>query len=103
MQRRIRQFSVLDYVTFYEETFPILTDHFAPLCEFIDAALQDPSAKVYNHCHAGQNRSATLAIAYACRASGCAAADMIHRVRMNSRRLVVTNKGFEQQLTQRYL
>ena len=49
------------------ETFPILERHYPTLRTFIVEALASGSSnRVYIHCHAGVNRSAALACAYAC-------------------------------------
>ena len=86
-----------------EETFPLIDTHFSTLLRYINHALQDPSAAVYIHCYAGINRSATLAIAYACHLTGRPAADLIAEVRRATGRMVVENEGFERQLTTRWL
>ncbi len=88
--------------SFDEETYPILDTHFDPLCAYIDAALADPNAHVYIHCYMGMNRSAALAVAYACRATGLPAAAVIATTRMGLRRLILTNQGFERQLIDRF-
>ena len=82
-----------------EEDFPILELHFLRLLHYIQEALRDPQAAVYIHCYAGINRSATLAIAYACHLTGRPAASLIEEVRRGTGRLVVANEGFERQLT----
>jgi hypothetical protein len=88
--------------SFDEDTFPILDLHFDRLCLFIDTALTDPDAAVYIHCRQGMNRSAALAVAYACRATGEPAASLITTTRMVTKRLILTNKGFESQLLERF-
>lgn len=85
-----------------EETFPILDTHFPTLLRYIQEALRDPQAAVYIHCYAGINRSATLAIAYACHLTGRPAADLIEEVRRGTGRLVVANEGFQRQLIGRW-
>jgi protein-tyrosine phosphatase len=82
-----------------EESFPILDTHFSTLLRYIREALADkPSNTVYIHCYAGQNRSATLAIAYACHLTNRPAAPLIAEVRKATSRHVVENEGFYQQL-----
>jgi len=88
--------------SFDEEIFPILDLHFDRLCRFIDTALEDPHAAVYIHCRQGINRSAALAIAYVCRGTGIPAAILITTIRMETKRLILTNKGFETQLLERF-
>jgi len=85
-----------------EEDFPILEFHFLTLHRYIQQALQDPSAAVYIHCYAGINRSATLAIAYACHTTGLPAANLLEDVRRNTGRMVIENEGFYTQLTTKY-
>jgi|LauGreDrversion4_2_1035121.scaffolds.fasta_scaffold1015842_2 hypothetical protein len=84
-----------------EEDFPLLELHFDRLLHYIQEALRDPHAAVYIHCYAGINRSATLAIAYACYLTGRPAATLIEEVRRGTRRLVVANEGFQRQLIDR--
>jgi len=85
-----------------EEDFPILELHFLTLNRYIQQALQNPASAVYIHCYAGINRSATLAIAYACHTTGRPAADLIEEVRRTTGRMVVENEGFYTQLTTQY-
>lgn len=85
-----------------EEDFPILELHFLRLRHYIQQALQDPATAVYIHCYAGINRSATLAIAYACHITGRPATDLIEEVRKGTGRMVVENEGFYTQLTTQY-
>ncbi len=85
-----------------EEDFPLLELHYGRLFRYIQYALLDPSAAVYIHCYAGINRSATLAIAYACAQTGRPAADLIEEVRKGTGRHVVENEGFYRQLTRRF-
>jgi protein-tyrosine phosphatase len=86
-----------------EETFPILDTHFATLLRYIQAALVDGNRNaVYIHCYAGINRSATLAIAYACHLTKKPAAPLIAEVRRATGRHVVENEGFYRQLTERF-
>jgi protein-tyrosine phosphatase len=82
-----------------EDEFPILIRHLQPLTTFVDDALTDPSATVLIHCFAGQNRSATLAIAYAAQKTETPATTMVHQIRTRYRRLIVTNDGFYAQLS----
>lgn len=89
---------VLWLQSFDEPDFPILEKHLAIMTAYIDGALVDPTARIYIHCLAGINRSATLAIAYACSKTGAAAADMIQALRRGSGRFIVGNGGFEEQL-----
>lgn len=86
----------------YDDNFPMLDLHFDRLCHYIDDALKDPAAAVYIHCRQGINRSAALAVAYACRATGEPASTLISRTRMESKRLILTNKDFEAQLQNRF-
>ena len=65
----------------YDDNFPILDLHFDRLCHYIDDALKDLAAAVYIHCRQGINRSAALAVAYACRATGEPASTLISRTR----------------------
>jgi predicted protein tyrosine phosphatase len=85
-----------------EETYPILEEHFERLCIYVDRALQDPDARVYIHCYMGINRSAALAIAYACRHYNKPAREVIDSARKATNRLLLTNQGFEEQLKQRF-
>lgn len=85
-----------------EDTFEILKEHDDRVYAFITEALKDPKSQVYIHCYAGINRSATLAIAYACRALKRSVWDVLPATRKGTRRLVVANKGFERQLEQKY-
>jgi protein-tyrosine phosphatase len=85
-----------------EEMYPILDEHFERLCTYIDHALRDPDARVYIHCFMGVNRSAVLAIAYACRHYNHPARVVIDRARKATNRLLLTNQGFEEQLKQRF-
>lgn len=89
---------VLWLQSFDEPDFPILEKHLAIMTAFIDGALVDPDARIYIHCLAGLNRSATLAIAYACSKTGAAAGDLIPILRSRSGRFLVGNDGFEEQL-----
>jgi dual specificity phosphatase 3 len=90
--------TVLWLQSFDEPDYPILSRHLAAMTTFVDDALVEPNARIYIHCLAGINRSATLAIAYACSKTGTAAADMIQELRMRSGRFIVGNGGFEEQL-----
>ncbi len=82
-----------------EESFPILDTHFPTLLRYIQEALESsPTAAVYIHCYAGLNRSATLAIAYACHLTKRSAVPLINDVRRATGRHVVENEGFYQQL-----
>lgn len=85
-----------------EETYPILSTHFRPLCNYIETALKDPNARVYIHCYMGMNRSAALAVAYACELTGYPAIGIIENTRRQLRRLILTNQGFEAQLKSQY-
>jgi protein-tyrosine phosphatase len=86
-----------------EESFPIVDTHFPTLLRYIRAALADkPCNAVYIHCYAGINRSATLAIAYACHITKKPAALLINEVRQATGRPVVENAGFYRQLTERF-
>lgn len=86
-----------------DEDWPILDTHFATLQAYVDAALaSDPSANVLIHCYMGWNRSAALAIAYACTRTGRAAAPLIEEVRAASGSLILTNAGFVAQLEARF-
>jgi protein-tyrosine phosphatase len=94
--------TVLWLQSFDEPDYPILSRHLGTMTTFIDDALADPKARVYIHCLAGINRSATLAIAYACSKTGAAAGDLLPILRLRTERLLVANHGFEEQLRQRY-
>ena len=86
-----------------DESFPILVTHFPTLLRYIREALADrPSNAVYIHCYAGINRSATLAIAYACHLTKKPAAPLIEEVRKATGRHVVENEGFYSQLITRW-
>lgn len=86
------------------ETFPILNRHYPTLRTFIDDALaSDPKARVYIHCHAGVNRSAALACAYACDVLCESAAPLVEHVRRATRRLILTNEAFYRALCQRFV
>ena len=93
---------VLWLQSFDEPDYPILSRHLATLTTFIDAALEEPTARIYIHCLAGINRSATLAIAYACSKTGTAADILIHTLRESSGRYIVSNDGFEEQLCRKF-
>jgi protein-tyrosine phosphatase len=85
-----------------EETYPILDEHLEPLCKYIDRALQNPDARVYIHCYMGINRSAALAIGYACNRLRRPARIVIDEARKATNRLLLTNQGFEEQLKHRF-
>jgi protein-tyrosine phosphatase len=86
-----------------DETFPLLDTHFPTLLRYIQEALaSSPHAAVYIHCYAGLNRSATLAIAYACHLTKKPAAPLIAEVRQATGRHVVENEHFYRQLTERF-
>jgi hypothetical protein len=86
-----------------DEMFPILERHYPTLRAFIDEALSsDPKAQVYIHCHAGVNRSAALACAYACEVLGEPAAALVDHVRRATRRLILTNEAFYRALCQHF-
>lgn len=85
-----------------EETYPILDEHLERLCQYIDRALQDPDARVYIHCFMGINRSAALAIGYACTRLKRPARTVIDEARRATNRLLLTNQGFEEQLISRF-
>ena len=85
-----------------EENYPILDTHFDTLCKYIDRSLQDSEARVYIHCYMGINRSAALAIAYACRHYKRPARTLIDETRRATNRLLLTNQGFEEQLKLRF-
>jgi protein-tyrosine phosphatase len=87
----------------YDETdFPILERYFPQLLEFITAALNDPDARVYIHCVMGINRSAALAVAYACHVSGLSATEVIAATRAGTGRTLLSNNGFVAQLCARF-
>jgi hypothetical protein len=85
-----------------EEDFPILELYFSTLLRYIQEALHNPATAVYIHCYAGINRSATLAIAYACSLTGRPAASLLEEVRKGTGRMVVENEGFQRQLINRW-
>lgn len=85
-----------------DDDYRILDEHLERLCIYIASALQDPTAQVYIHCYMGINRSAALAIAYACRILKKPARTMIDDIRMATKRLIITNQGFEGQLKRRF-
>lgn len=86
-----------------DEDWPILDTHLDRLCSYVDTALAaDPAAKVLIHCFMGWNRSAALAIAYACTRTGKAAAAVIEEVRRASAAPILTNAGFVSQLCARF-
>ena len=82
--------------------FPILAQHFDRLLAFLTDALSDPLSRVYIHCFMGLNRSAALAVAYACHVSGRSARQQIAIVRAESGRPILSNYGFVEQLTSRW-
>ena len=85
------------------DDFPIIHLHLHTLCTWITAALrEDPKAQIYIHCFAGINRSAALAIGYVCEIFGLAAEEVIPHVRSQARRLVLMNRGFEDQLREKF-
>ena len=79
------------------DVFPILETHFARLKDFVDAALASPENCVFLHCYLGINRSAALAVAYACYATQKTAKEVIANVR-NAGKPILLNHAFEQQL-----
>jgi len=86
-----------------DDDFPILRIHLHTMCRWITAALrEEPAAQIYIHCYAGINRSAALAIGYVCDVFGLAAEEVIPHVRSQARRLVLMNRGFEDQLRETY-
>jgi hypothetical protein len=86
-----------------DEDWPILDTHFDALRAYVDAALaSDPSANVLIHCYMGWNRSAALAIAYACARTGRPAAQLIEEVRAATTAPILMNEGFIAQLCARF-
>ena len=83
------------------DDFPILERHFAQFVEFIDAAVEDPDASVYIHCLMGLNRSACLAVAYACLRGGRGLHELVTELRGREGH-TLTNPGFCQQLMDRF-
>ena len=66
----------------------------------MDKFLRDPQCrKVYVHCHAGMNRSATLAIAYVHRRFGIPMMKLIESV-ARQRPCILTNPAFQRQLVE---
>ena len=85
------------------ETFPILDRHYPTLWSYINEALAfGPTTRVYIHCHAGVNRSAALACAYACDVLGEPAAALVDHVRRATRRLILTNDAFYRTLCEQF-
>jgi predicted protein tyrosine phosphatase len=87
-----------------DDDFPILDRWLNTLCTTIKAILTEtPDASVYIHCVMGINRSAALAIGYACETEEHDPAVLIGQMRSKSRRLILLNKGFVTQLYARFL
>lgn len=87
-----------------DDDYPILDEWHDTVCRTIKGILtENPDASIYIHCVMGINRSATLAIAYACEILGRDPAEMIGEMRTKSRRLILLNKGFVTQLYARFL
>lgn len=84
------------------DDFPLLDKHFDTAKAFIDSALADPSARVYIHCLMGMNRSAALAVAYACYKEGLHASEIIPLVQANVDRYALSNSGFQTMLINRF-
>lgn len=86
------------------DEFPILDTYLDRLCATIATILRDqPDAAIYIHCVMGINRSAALAIGYACEVHGHDPAELIGVMRSKSRRLILLNKGFVTQLYARFM
>lgn len=98
-----RSMNFLFLKSYDDEDWPILDTHFAALQTYVDAALaSDPNARVLIHCLMGWNRSAALAIAYACSRTGRPAALVIEEARAASGSPILTNAGFVAQLQTRF-
>jgi protein-tyrosine phosphatase len=87
-----------------DDDFPILDRYLDRLCTTIKGILtENPDAKIYIHCVMGINRSAALALGYACETLGRDPAELIGEMRVKSRRLILLNKGFVTQLYARFM
>ena len=80
------------------EQTEIIRDFYPRFEETMDIYLRDPACRnVYVHCHAGMNRSATLAIAYVHRRFGIPMMKLIESV-ARQRPCILTNSAFRRQL-----
>jgi len=78
----------------------IIRDFYPKFEETMDRFLRDPQCRnVYVHCHAGMNRSATLAIAYVHRRFGIPMTKLIESV-ARQRPCILTNPAFQRQLVE---
>ncbi len=80
-----------------QSDYPIIKRHLDDVIAFVDKALENSKAVVYIHCFAGQNRSATIAIAYASYKTGDNPMEILARLQEH-RPNIVANPGFYDQL-----
>lgn len=65
--------------------------------------MENPNSKVYIHCYMGWNRSACLAVAYACYKTKCSVKELIKNLRLHYNNKVLSNEMFVKDLLERFI
>ena len=101
VQAQLKHFLFLE--SYDDDEFPLLQTHFNSLKKYIDSALENSNSKVYIHCYIGMNRSACLAVAYACYKTNISAKELIETLRIHYNNKVLSNEVFVEDLLKRFI
>jgi protein-tyrosine phosphatase len=96
VKAQLKHFLFLE--SYDDDKFPLLQTHLETLIKYIDSALENSNAKVYIHCYIGMNRSACLAVAYACYKTNKNPEELIKTLRLHYNNKVLSNEVFVKDL-----